>query len=165
MVMEAPAPPARLWPEAGEEIETKLGAAGSSAADQLRGPPPVLLMLTCCELVPVARLKESEAGLVESTGGEDTLRVILTDRGLPVIAIPLLSTAASEIAPVYVPAASADDVTVMVKVAELLLAILAVAGVTASQPLPLPIVAVGVRVIFPEQAPITLMVKVCAAGL
>ena len=47
MVMEAPVPPpARLVPEVGEEIETKAGAAGSSAADQLSGSPPVLLILT-----------------------------------------------------------------------------------------------------------------------
>lgn len=94
-------------------------------------------MLTCCELLPVARLKVSEVGLVVSAGGANTLRATLIDCGLPVMVIPLLSTAASEIAPVYAPAASADEVTVMVKVVELLLAMVAVAGVTVSQPLPL----------------------------
>ena len=53
----------------------------------------------------------------------------------------------------------------MVKVAELLLAMVALAGVTTSQPLPLLVVAVGVMVTLPEQAPITPIVKVCAVGL
>lgn len=122
-------------------------------------------MLICCELLPVARLKVSAVGLVVSAGGAITLMATLIDCGLPVMAIPLLSTAASEIAPVYDPAVRADEVTVIVKVAELLLAMVALAGVTASQPLPLLIVAVGVTVTLPEQAPITLMVKVCAVGL
>src|SRR6202030_547010 len=106
----------------------------------------------------------SEGRLAVSAGGDNTVRVMLTVCGLPMMAMPALFTAASEIVPVYVPAASADDVTVTVKVAVLRLAIIVDGGVTASQPLPFVIVAVGVIVTLPEQPPMMPMVKVCAAG-
>jgi hypothetical protein len=63
-----------------------------------------------------------------------------------------------------VPAARADEATVTVKVALLPLAIVAVAGDTASQPFPLDMVAVGVMVTLPVQALVTPTVKVCVAG-
>src|SRR6266516_1626977 len=99
------------------------------------------------------------AGPAVSAGVARTFNVTPTVCGLPVIAMPP-STAASEIEPLYDPAASAADVTVTVKVALLPLATGAVAGDTASQP----VVAVGLMVTAPRQPPITPMVKVCAAG-
>ncbi len=80
------------------------------------------------------------------------------------IAIPL-STAAREIAPVYWPAASAAEFTVTVKVAEAPLATVAEAGDIDSHDPPLDVVAVGVIVTPPVHAPMTPMVKFCAAGL
>lgn len=73
-------------------------------------------------------------------------------------------TAASEIEPVYDPAASAAEVTVTVNVLLIPLASVAEAGDTASQPAPFPIVAVGITVTVPAQLPMTPIVKVCDAG-
>ncbi len=103
------------------------------------------------------------AGPAVSAGGARTFNVTPTVCGLPAIATPP-STAAREIEPVYDPGASVADVTVTVKVALLPLATVAGAGDTASQPVPLPIVTVGVMVTAPRQPPITPMVKLCAAG-
>jgi len=49
-------PPSRLVPDFAES-EIKLGAAGSSAAVQFNGVPPALVIVICCELVPVEMLK------------------------------------------------------------------------------------------------------------
>ena len=54
--------------------------------------------------------------------------------------------------------------TVTVKVAMPLATTMAEAGVTANQPTPLVMVAVGVMVTLPVQAPATATVKICAAG-
>ena len=51
-------PPSRLVPDPAESV-IKLGAAGSSAAVQFNGAPPVLAIVICCELVPVGTLKLS----------------------------------------------------------------------------------------------------------
>lgn len=85
-------------------------------------------------------------------------------------------TAASDIEPRYFPAASAADVTVIVKVALPPPTTVAEAGVTASQPVPEagvttaspPVpeasVTVGVMVTLPVQVPLTPTEKVCVAG-
>ena len=94
-----------------------------------------------------------------------TLVVTPTCWGLPVIVMPPPSTAASEMVPVYDPAESDADVTVTVNVAVLLpLVTTDERGVTASQFLPSPVVAVGVMVTLPVQVPVTPMVKVCVDG-
>lgn len=133
-----------------------------SAAVQFNGSPPLLVTETGWETVPVITLIV-RPGPAVSAGGAKTLSVTPTVCGLPVIAMPP-STAASEIEPVYDPAASAADVTVTVKVAPVPLATVAGAGDTASQPVPVPIVTVGVMATAPRQPPITPIVKVCAAG-
>ena len=117
-------------------------------------------MVMVCVLTTGVILKVSEAGAVERTGGDNTLRLTPTDCGLPAITVP----AASEIVPPYDPAASAAEVTVTVKVAVPLAATVAEEGDTANQPEPLLMVAVGVMVTLPVHAPITPTVKVCAAG-
>ena len=155
-------PPTRLVPDATES-ETKFGAFAGRAAVQFKDPPPVLPIVTGWEFAPVETLKVSGPGPVVSAGGASTFNVTATVCGLPVIATPL-STAASEIEPVYVPAASAADVTVTVKVALLPLATFAEAGDTASQPVPFPIVTVGVIFTVPTQDPITPIVKFCTGG-
>src|SRR5579863_4488518 len=109
--------------------------------------------------MPVVTLNVSAAGPAVSAGADTTLRLTVSIRGLPLMAMPVLSTPASEIVPVYLPAASAADVTLIVKVVARLVAIVAEAGVTASQPLPLAIVTVGVIVTLPEQLPIMPIVK------
>ena len=98
-------------------------------------------------------------GPVVSAGGAKTFNVTRTACGPP---IPF--TAASEIEPVYDPATRAADVTVTLKVALAPLATVAAVGDTASQPVPLVIVAVGVTVTLPVQAPVTPTVKACVAG-
>lgn len=155
-------PPRRLRPAAGES-EIKLGALVASVAVQFNGSPPAFPILICCELVPPATLKLSGPGPAVSTGAVSTFSVTATGCGLPVIAIPPL-TAASEIEPVYDPAARAADVTVTVKVALLPLAILAEASETPNQPVPLPMVTVGVIVTGPAQLPMTPMVKLWVVG-
>jgi len=104
-------------------------------------------------------------GLTASTGGAATLRFTVTDCGLPVIVMPLLSTPASEIVPVNVPAASAAEVTVTVNLAGALLVAVAEAGDTESHVPPPVVVAVGVTVTLPAQVPMTPIVKDCVAGL
>jgi hypothetical protein len=74
------------------------------------------------------------------------------------------STAASEIEPLYDPAASPVEVAVTVKVAEEPLATTAGEGEIESHDPPVVVVAVGVIVTLPPQAPITLIVKVCVPG-
>ncbi len=117
-----------------------------------------------CVLTLGVIVNVSEIGAVDSAGGANTLRVTPTDCGLPVMAMPELFNAASEIVPPYDPATSAAEVTATVKIAEPLAATMAEVGVTANQPTPLVIVAVGVTVTLPVHAPITPMVKVCTAG-
>lgn len=121
-------------------------------------------MVIVCVLTLGVILNVSEMGVVDSAGGNNTLRVTPTACGLPVMAIPELFSAASEIVPPYGPAASAAEVTVTVKVAEPLAATTAEVGVTANQPVPLVMVAVGVMVTLPVHAPTTPTVKVCTAG-
>src|SRR5260370_867224 len=83
--------------------------------------------------------------------------------------MPLSSTAASEIEPVYDPRGSAADVAaadVAVTVNVALSPLVSVAGKegdTASQPVPFTVVTVGVTVTAPLQFPITPTGKVCAA--
>lgn len=108
-------------------------------------------------------MKFNVPGPAVSAGGAKTVKVTPTVCGLPVIAMPPL-TAASEINPAYDPAARAADATVTVKVVLVPLASVAVAGDTASQLVPLAIVAVGVMVTLPVQAPMTPTVKVWVAG-
>ncbi len=134
-----------------------------SAAVQFNGAPPVLVIVTGRESGPVETLNVNVPGAAVSEGGAKTVKVTPTACGLPVIARPLL-TPASEIEPVYDPAARADDATVTVKVALLPLATVAEAGDTASQPVPLAIGAVGVTVSLPVQAPVPPTGKVCVAG-
>ncbi len=75
------------------------------------------------------------------------------------------STAASEIEPVYgEPLDSFAAATVTVKVVFWPLASVAEAGDTASQPVPLSIVTLGVTVTVPVQFPMTPIVKLCGAG-
>ena len=92
-------------------------------------------------------------------GGAETVKVMPTVCGLPLMAIPALK-AASDIEPVYEPAARDADVTVTVKVALVPLVTFVEAGETASHPVPFAMVAVGVMVTFPVHAPLALMVKV-----
>ena len=108
-------------------------------------------------------MKVSGPGPMVSAGGARTLVVIVSGWGLPVMAMPL-STAASEMAPLYDPAERDADVTVTLNVAVLPLVTGAEAGETASQLPPLPVVAVGVMVTLPVQVPVTPMVKVCVVG-
>ena len=109
-------PPANPLPEVAES-ETKLGAPGSSAAVQLSGSPPVLLMVKGSILMPVVTLNVSEGGTTASTGGASTFSVMATVCGLFTMVMPL-STAAIEIEPLYCPGASEDEVTVTVKVVD-----------------------------------------------
>jgi len=115
------------------------------------------------ETIPLETLNATEPGPAVSAGLAETFNVIPTTWGLPLIAI-VPFTAASEIEPVYFPAARPADVTVTVKVELLPLTTVADAGDTASQPVPLAIVAVGVTVTLPVQAPVTPIAKVCVAG-
>ena len=126
-------PPARFLPESAES-ETKLGASEPSVAVQFSGPSPVLLMLIGWESLPELILNV-KPGPAVSEGPPKTLNFTSTVCGLPVIATPAF-TAASEIVPLYFPAARAADVIVTVKVPLLPLATVAEAGVTASQPVP-----------------------------
>ena len=57
------------------------------------------MIVTVCVLTTGAILNVREAGAVDSTGGDSTLRVAPTDCGLPAIATPVLLNAASEIVP------------------------------------------------------------------
>src|SRR5260370_33888939 len=75
------------------------------------------------------------------------------------------STAASEIEPVYgEPVDSFAAATVTVKVVLWPLASVAEAGDTASQPVPLSIVTLGVTVTAPVQFPTAPIVKLCGSG-
>ena len=109
-------------------------------------------------------MKFSGPGPVVRAGKVRTPAVTVSDWGLPVMTMPLLSTAASEMMPLYDPAERDADVTVTVNVAVLLLVTGAEAGETASQLPPLPVVAVGVMVTLPVQVPVTPTVKVCVVG-
>ena len=101
-------------------------------------------------------------GPAVSAGAAKTFNVIPTTWGLPLVAM-LPFTAAREIEPVYFPAASPVDAIVTVKIA--LPPLITVTGAdTASQPVPLDMVAVGVIVTLPVQAPTTPTVNVCEAG-
>ena len=104
-------------------------------------------------------LNLSAVGLTVRVGTATTLNVTTTVCGLPAG-----GSAASEIEPVYDPAASAAEVTVTVKVV-VPLVIVAEVGVTVSQPVADVIVTVGVMVILPLQFSLTLIVKVLGAGL
>jgi len=155
-------PPTRLVPVTAES-EIKLGAAGSSVAVQFNGIPPVLAIVIGCAFIPVATLKLTP-GPALSVGGASTFNVTPTACGLPVIAMPP-STAASEIEPVYgEPLDSFAAAAVTVKVVLWPLASVAEAGDTASQPVPLSIVTLGVTVTVPVQFPMTPIVKLCGAG-
>src|SRR5215472_16570734 len=101
----------------------------------------------------------NERGFTARAGGFNTLRVTPTACGLPTMVMPL-STAESEIEPVYVAAGSVAEVTLTVKVALPPLVTVALTGETANQPLPDARVTVGVMVTFPRQAPMTPTVKV-----
>src|SRR5258708_19357318 len=104
-----------------------------------------------------------------SWGAVSTLNVTPTACELPAIGLPLLSTAASEIEPIYDPRGSAVDVAVAADVAVTvnvalspLASVAGKEGATASQPVP--VVTVGVTVTAPLQFPITPTVKVFAAA-
>lgn len=56
-------------------------------------------MVIGCVLTPGVILNVSEVGAVESTGGDNRLKVTPTDCGLPMMAIPELFKAASEMVP------------------------------------------------------------------
>src|SRR5579883_173463 len=105
----------------------------------------------------------SEAGLSASAGDCITVNPTPTVWGLPVITVPPL-TAASEIVPEYVPAMSAADVILTVKVWLLPATILADEGETASHPVPVPSATLGVMVTSPAQVPVTATVNVLAGG-
>src|SRR5579875_40322 len=161
--MLVPVPPTRPVPDVADS-ETKDGALGSSAAVQFNGSPPALLIAICWSLDPVLTLNVSAPGPAFSTGAAITLVVIPTCCGLPSVVIPLLSTAASETVPLYVPAESEADVTVTVNVALLPLVTCAADGVTASQFPPSPVVTVGVIVTLPLHVPLTAMLNVWVVG-
>jgi len=107
-------------------------------------------------------LNVTAPGPAVSEGAAKTFKVIPTTWGLPLVAaVPF--TAEREIEPVYLPAASPIDAICTVKIARPPL--ITVTGAdTASQPVPLDIVAVGVIVTLPAQAPTTPTVNVCEAG-
>jgi|SRR5579872_542761 len=90
-------PPANPLPEVAES-ETKPGAPGSSAAVQLSGSSPVLLIVKGSILTPVVMLNVSEGGATASAGGASTFSVMATVCGLFTIVIPL-STAVIEMEP------------------------------------------------------------------
>src|SRR5438105_3513932 len=69
MVRGAVEPFGRFVPLLAEEMVTKEGAPESSAALQLRASPPLLPMVTDCELTPVVTLKVREVGAAVRTGG------------------------------------------------------------------------------------------------
>lgn len=94
-VVEAPA---ASVPVVAEEIVTYAGAP-DSAAVQVSGSPPVLRIVTVCELLPVAWLKVSVVGVTDRAGGASRFRLTPTVCGLPTMVMPPLSTAASEIVP------------------------------------------------------------------
>src|SRR5258708_29340342 len=153
-------PAARFVPALCES-ETKRGACLARAAVQFNVPPPVLLMLICWD--PAAVVVKERSGPAVSPGGDPTFNVTPTVCGLPVIVVAPF-TAANDIEPRYIPAASAADVTVTVKVALPPPTTVAEAGVTASQPVPDDSVKVGVIVTLPAQVPLTPTSKVCVAG-
>ena len=67
----------------------------------MRGEPPLLVIVIFCAAGPGVILKVREAGVTESAGGFTAVTVseTPTDCGLPAIAAPVLSTAASEMLP------------------------------------------------------------------
>ena len=93
-------------------------------------------------------------GLTAREGAASTFSDTATVCGLPLMVIPLLSTAAMEMSSLYGPAPSDAVVAVTVNVA-LPPAITAEVGVTVSQRC----VTVGVMEISPLQAPVIPMVK------
>lgn len=151
-------PPAKPSPEELES-EIKLGAPELSAAVQLSGSPPVLLIVKGWVLMPEETLKVSEVGATDSTGGAMTLRVMATACGLLTIAMPL-STAEMEMEPLYCPAASEAEVTETVKVVEPWV-MLTEEGETDSQ---LPPVGVAFKVTLPVQVPVMPIEKVWFCG-
>src|SRR5215471_4181581 len=131
-----------------------------SAAVQFNAEPPLFVIVTGWETIPVETLNATKPGPAASAGAVTTVNVIPTTWGLPLVAM-LPFSAASEIEPVYVPTASPADAIDTVKNA--LPPLSTVAGAdTAIQPVPLD--TVGVIVTFPVQAPITPIEKVCGAG-
>jgi len=127
--------------------------------------PPVFAILNDLEvaLSPLERVKLIDVVSTERTGAEfATVSVTLTVCGLLAIAVPSL-TPASEIEPVYVPAANEDDLTVTVK-GVLSLEIVAEGGVTDNQPVPLSIEGLGVIVTPSAHDPETPIVKVWVSG-
>ena len=151
-------PLARFVPEP-EESETKPGASEASVAVQFNGSPPEFPIVIGRDGVPLGLLNLSAVGLTIRVGTATTLNVTATVCGLPAG-----GPAASEMEPVYDPAARAAEVTVTVKVV-VSLVIVAEAGVTVSQPVPDVILTVGVMVMLPSQFSVTLIVKVLGAGL
>lgn len=111
-------------------------------------------------MVPFETLFTAVPAVAFRAGVATTVNVTPTTWGLPVIAAVPFS-AVNDTEPLYLPAASEDDVIDTVKVP--LPPLSTVAGVdTANQPFLL--LAVGVIVTLPLHAPITPTVNVCEAG-
>src|SRR6266480_1804507 len=132
------------------------------SAVQFNPEPPLFVIVIGCDTFPAETLNVTEPGPAVSAGAAKTFNVIPTTLGLRLVAM-LPFSAASEIEPVYFPAARPADAIVTVKVALPPLVTL-IGADTASQPVPLDKVAAGVIVTLPVQAPTTPTVNVCGAG-
>ncbi len=118
--------------------------------------------MMACDVVPVLVLKFNPPGNGPTVraGAAKTLSTTPTVCGLPVMAIPLLSTAASEMVSLNDPTPRDAESTLTVK-GVLPPVMTAEVGEIDSQLC----VTVGVIVIFPEQAPKMPMVKLWVSGL
>jgi hypothetical protein len=162
ILSEALFPPVSGWLGPGES-ETKLGAPAARDAVQLNDPPPVLLTVNGCVVVPVVTLMVSEEGVTVSVGVAFTVNEIPTVCELPTMGTPAL-VAVSEIVAVYDPAVRAAEFTLTLKVAVSPEAIFAGSGVTVSQPVPESRATFGLIVTLPLQVPVALAVNVWTAG-